>query len=84
MKMKMPIKGNLFIRKSVSPVYYDTGCTPTSYFKDKPMNLKNYEGSVKTASNQKVNARGVGEIKLGRITIDNVILFRNSTYEYGL
>ncbi|MEY5045629.1 MAG: hypothetical protein RL713_854, partial [Bacteroidota bacterium] len=58
---------------SVSPVYYDTGCTPTSYFKDKPMNLKHYDGSVKTASNQKVNAKGIGEIKLGKITIDNVI-----------
>ena len=58
---------------NVSPIFYDTGCTPTSYFKDKPMNLKPYHGSVKTASNQKVEAKGVGNVKLGKINIENVI-----------
>lgn len=56
-----------------APIVYDTGCTPLSYFKDKPSNLKPYTGSIKSASNHLVQAKGIGHFKLGDTIIDSFI-----------
>ena len=45
-----------------------------SYFKDKPeKNFKSIIGTVKTASNQSVESLGVGEVKLGKLHVKNVV-----------
>ena len=62
------------IASTCSQIFYDTGCTPCSYFKDKPTrNFRSIRGTVKTASNHSVESLGVGEIELGQLIVKNVV-----------
>ena len=65
-----------------APIFYDTGCTPTSYFKDKPANLVHFEGSVKTATNSAAEAKGKGKIQLGKLSLDNIVWV--PSFQYNL
>jgi hypothetical protein len=59
------------------PTIYDTGCTPTSFFRDLPSKFVPANGWVKTAADQKVPTRGTGEIQIGKLKFN--VTFRNSS-----
>ena len=63
----------LFSSEYATKIFYDVGCTPTSYFKDKPDNYKNVRGSVSTASNEKIQSFEQGDIKIQNLKLNNVI-----------
>ena len=50
---------------SLTRTFHDSGCTPISYFKDKPSNLISKIGFVRTASNEVVKTLGIGDVKIG-------------------
>jgi histone deacetylase 1/2 len=65
-----------------TPIFYDTGCTPTSYFKDKPANLMHFNGTVKTATNSTAEAKGRGSITIGKLHLDNIVWV--PSFQYNL
>ena len=60
--------------QAYSASYFDTGCTPHSYFKDKPENCVPIEGFVHTAGkgNKPNQVKGVGTVQIGDIKLDSV------------
>ena len=52
--------------------FHDSGCTPTSYFLEKPVNLIKSQSLIKTASNQTVLSNGFGNVKVGDIILKGV------------
>lgn len=50
--------------------YFDTGCTPTSFVSDKPINFMATKGTVQTASGSKIATLGSGKIKFGEMSVD--------------
>lgn len=50
--------------------YFDTGCTPTSFVKDRPLNIIQKKSAVLTASGSKVPTLGKGTVKFGEIVVD--------------
>ena len=52
---------------------YDTGCTPTSFFKDLPNKFVSRPGWVKTAADHQVATKGTGEIQIGKLKIEDVV-----------
>ena len=65
-----------------SKIFYDTGCTPFSYFKDKPLNCIPKLGKVNTASNESVTTMGIGEVRIGNLIIKNVV--HAPSFKYNL
>ena len=58
---------------SPSKIIYDTGCTPVSYFREKPRNMVDKHGSVLTASNETIPTYGVGEVEIGNLKLKDVV-----------
>ena len=59
--------------KEYSPIYHDSGFTPTSFFRDKPQNFIQKFGHVSTANQEPVVSSGTGSIKIGKLELDNVV-----------
>jgi hypothetical protein len=52
--------------------FHDSGCTPTSYFLERPANFIMSQSLVKTASNETVLSNGFGNVKVGDILLKGV------------
>jgi hypothetical protein len=68
------------ISKVTSKIFYDTGCTPVSYFRDMPSNFNTQSGWVTTASNEKIKSLGEGSVQIGKLKLDKIIYVPDFKY----
>jgi hypothetical protein len=49
LQLKIKKINSSYLSSFNSPIFHDTGCTPTSFFKDKPSSFQAFKGQVRTA-----------------------------------